>query len=803
MKKSKKILSLLLSLVMLVSLLGGALAVQAADEAFTRAAALEAGSEYLIVTEYEGKYYALTLPEGSGSGTALGMIEVSVAGDAVSEAPDIAVWLPDGSDHLESKANPGMYVFSGSSEGAMGFCGWEGPGTYFRTAVFDAATETIALHTKYVLTFDGTQFYRSTDTAEACKVLLFARGATEAAPAPAAEPAEPAEEVVYPAPETVRRAAVKNADGSITLAFTSDSHYDGVHMNLQTWLEAANLDYIDAMGFCGDIGSAGASSPAVYWGLVGDVMGYMDGLIAEGKVGDAIYTHGNHEWASYAGGYYGKEYANYESAQRVRQVGEALVTDDYIIYCFGSDYTAVDYLFDYNEKDIDTLAAYLETAPTDIPIIILTHYPLHQWFGKRLGVDRYMAHAGELIDVLNTHDNVILLWGHNHNDFDDNYYYPLFPGDEVLIDPQGTMKEINFTCMAAGCTADTEYSGPDAGSATIMNKGLIITINADGTLDYNYCTIDGQLMNVRSPWLVRYRTGVGDYEYYASEYVEDGQTPTAIEAPEVEGYDFTGWFTWVNSAEVPFDFAAPITHNILVTAKYAKVAKPVVVPDASECVFVTPDATCGGAPLTMTAAGVDDLITVFDLSSIGYGSAIMYGFWFEPDGVVSFNQDVTLYFQGAATNFTLNAGQYYSIEGFSEHYIQLDDGNDLLLLEKENPGNYASLPGDQPFSAFPGTVAVGGAEEAEPEPAPVEPAPVPAEPDPAPVEPEPAPAEPEPAPAPAPVGQTYTVKAGDTLWSIAKRFYGSGFRWGDIYDANYDVIKNPRMIYVGQVLLIP
>ena len=69
------------------------------------------------------------------------------------------------------------------------------------------------------------------------------------------------------------------------------------------------------------------------------------------------------------------------------------------------------------------------------------------------------------------------------------------------------------------------------------------------------------------------------------------------------------------------------------------------------------------------------------------------------------------------------------------------------------------------------------------------------------MEPEPAPVEPEPAPAP--VGQTYTVQAGDTLWSIAKRFYGSGFKWDVIYNANYDVIKNPRMIYVGQVLLIP
>jgi hypothetical protein len=82
----------------------------------------------------------------------------------------------------------------------------------------------------------------------------------------------------------------------------------------------------------------------------------------------------------------------------------------------------------------------------------------------------------------------------------------------------------------------------------------------------------------------------------------------------------------------------------------------------------------------------------------------MYGFWFEPDGVVSFNQDVTLLYQGAATDFTLKAGEFYSVAGFGEHYIQLDDGNDLLLLEYEAPGNYKSYPGDQPFSAFPGAV---------------------------------------------------------------------------------------------------
>ena len=48
----------------------------------------------------------------------------------------------------------------------------------------------------------------------------------------------------------------------------------------------------------------------------------------------------------------------------------------------------------------------------------------------------------------------------------------------------------------------------------------------------------------------------------------------------------------------------------------------------------------------------------------------------------------------------------------------------------------------------------------------------------------------------------YTVKSGDTLWKIARQFYGNGAMWTKIYADNKTTIKNPNRIYVGQVLLI-
>lgn len=51
--------------------------------------------------------------------------------------------------------------------------------------------------------------------------------------------------------------------------------------------------------------------------------------------------------------------------------------------------------------------------------------------------------------------------------------------------------------------------------------------------------------------------------------------------------------------------------------------------------------------------------------------------------------------------------------------------------------------------------------------------------------------------------QSYTVKPGDTLASISRKFYKSSARWDRILDANSEILSKPADLKPGQTLVIP
>jgi len=56
---------------------------------------------------------------------------------------------------------------------------------------------------------------------------------------------------------------------------------------------------------------------------------------------------------------------------------------------------------------------------------------------------------------------------------------------------------------------------------------------------------------------------------------------------------------------------------------------------------------------------------------------------------------------------------------------------------------------------------------------------------------------------PPPGKQFYTVKKGDYLSKIAKEVYGNANKYSIIFEANKPMLKDPNLIYPGQVLVIP
>lgn len=56
---------------------------------------------------------------------------------------------------------------------------------------------------------------------------------------------------------------------------------------------------------------------------------------------------------------------------------------------------------------------------------------------------------------------------------------------------------------------------------------------------------------------------------------------------------------------------------------------------------------------------------------------------------------------------------------------------------------------------------------------------------------------------PVPLVRAVTVQKGDTLWAISQERYGSGFLYVRVFQANQDAIRDPDLIYPGQVFNLP
>ena len=54
-----------------------------------------------------------------------------------------------------------------------------------------------------------------------------------------------------------------------------------------------------------------------------------------------------------------------------------------------------------------------------------------------------------------------------------------------------------------------------------------------------------------------------------------------------------------------------------------------------------------------------------------------------------------------------------------------------------------------------------------------------------------------------PEAQFHTVVSGDTLGKIAKKYYRNAMKYPVIFEANKPMLKDPDLIYPGQVLRIP
>ena len=289
-------------------------------------------------------------------------------------------------------------------------------------------------------------------------------------------------------------------DGTTVLAFTSDIHNGTAsggetnvsNIRLSTWLSIAMQKYnndIGVFGFCGDMAAASSNS-STFWTFTKTVM---DNIDDHGMTG--VYAVGNHE-------YMNGEFATTQNSPDVRgkyklnDEARAISSENYVIYCLGTN-SSHGTNWAYDDSQITTLSNYLDRVSNDKVIIILTHFPLHDYGSHRTSNTLPVLNAINAAAVgadgnYGTADDkkIVFLWGHNHSEGDPEYDQIYLPGNKINNTNKST---VYFYYAAAGCMADSEYGQ----SASVKGKGLVLEINSKKQLSFTYYDANGN--NVTEP----------------------------------------------------------------------------------------------------------------------------------------------------------------------------------------------------------------------------------------------------------------------------------------------------------------
>ena len=290
--------------------------------------------------------------------------------------------------------------------------------------------------------------------------------------------------------------------GKTVLAFTSDIHNgtaSGGETNvgnnrLSTWLSKVQPMYnnsIEVFGFCGDMAAASSNS-STFWTFTKTVMDNIDdhGLTGVYAVGNHEYMNGSFDSTSNSPEVRGKYKLNAES--------RAVSGENYVIYCLGTN-SGHGTSWAYDDSQITTLTNYLDSVSNDKVIIILTHFPLHDYGSHR---------TSNTLPVLNALNNaalgddgkygtsddkkIVFLWGHNHSEGDTNYDEVWQPEDQINNSNSST---VYFFYAAAGSMADAEYGS----SGRIKGKGLVLEIDGDNNNRLSFSYYDANGNNVTEP----------------------------------------------------------------------------------------------------------------------------------------------------------------------------------------------------------------------------------------------------------------------------------------------------------------